>query len=36
MDITVTYRHMEHSDALEAYAKDKVGRLTKKTGTLLK
>ena len=29
MDITVTFRHTEHSDALEAYAKEKVGRLTK-------
>lgn len=35
MDITVTFRHMEHSDALESYAKDKVGRLSKYLDSIL-
>lgn len=35
MDIIVTFRHMEHSDALEAYAKDKVGRLSKYLDSIL-
>jgi putative sigma-54 modulation protein len=35
MDIIVTFRHMEHSDALEAYAKDKVGRLSKYLESIL-
>lgn len=35
MDITVTFRHMEHSDAVEAYAKDKVGRLSKYLDSIL-
>ena len=35
MDITVTFRHMEHSDALEAYAKEKVGRLSKYLDSIL-
>ena len=35
MDITVTFRHMERSDALEAYAKEKVGRLSKYLDSIL-
>lgn len=35
MDITVTFRHMEHSDAVESYAKDKVGRLSKYLDSIL-
>lgn len=35
MDITVTFRHMEHSDALESYAKEKVGRLSKYFDSIL-
>lgn len=35
MDITVTFRHMEHSDALETYAKEKVGRLSKYLDSIL-